>query len=85
MLLDIILYVVILATAYPAGLLLFKLCDDESSKDARYILATVHFLIITAIFIVVINFRISNLLSLIYLIFVLSVMLIKGYLSKSKY
>jgi hypothetical protein len=85
MLLDTILYLVILVTAYPAGLFLAWLSDNEVVKDAKYIIATIHFLVIASIFLVVINFRISNLMGLIYLVLVLAVMVIKGYLSKSKY
>lgn len=80
MIIEVILYLAILATAYPAGIFLTRLCDDECAKDRRYLLVTIHFLIISTIILVVVNFRITNLMVMIYMILVFSIMAVKGYL-----
>lgn len=82
---EVVLYLAVLATAYPVGLLLAWLCDDELEKDRKYMLITIEFIIVFAIILVVVNFKLSNLMSLIYLVIVFAVMTLKGYLSERKY
>ena len=72
---DIIFYIVILATAVPVGMLLAWLCKDELRKDRKYFIILAYFFTVVLLAIALIYFRISFILTLIYAILILLILI----------
>jgi hypothetical protein len=73
-----ILDIILLLTAWPVGLVMAKLCDDELIPYKNYIRYMVYFLVIVDILIFFFYFKVSLIFSISYLIFVFLVMLFEG-------
>jgi len=71
---EVIVYLIILATALPACWLLAWLCDDEIIKDRKYFIFFGYFIIIVAILLMLFNFNIPMLFSMAYLLIVLAIL-----------
>src|SRR3989344_2604076 len=72
---DIIFYIVILATTVPVGMLLAWLCKDELRKDRKYFIILAYFFTVVLLAIALIYFRISFILTLIYAILILLILI----------
>jgi sugar phosphate permease len=75
---EVLIYLVILATAVPVGYLLANLCSDELQKDRKYLLRISEILLILAFMALVLSLPASITLASIYLVFVFSILIIKG-------
>jgi len=84
MLIEVIIYIILLATALPVGAYLAKLCDDELVKDRRYFrLMSYTFLILALIFLIFYD-NSSIILSLIYMVLLFEVMIYQSRKIKDK-
>ena len=81
---EVILYILIMATSVPAGLLLAWLCDDEIVAYRKYILMTVYSAIILEVLMYVTYFNLVMMLSLLYMILALLTVLVKSRIISKK-
>ena len=85
MIIEAVIYLLILLTVIPFGLVLAKLCEDELIKDRRYFMILSKFLLITSVAGLIFYRGTSIILAPIYMVLVLLVMIKKSdYLIKSK-
>jgi hypothetical protein len=78
MVIEIVLYLLLLATSLPVGLFLAWLCDDELIKDRKYFSLFSYFLLLITILLFFFYFKISLILALVYLIFILGILIRRG-------
>jgi hypothetical protein len=78
MIIEVILYMVILATAWPCGIYLAHLCDDELVKDKIYFRLISYFLLVISIVFLIFYDKTGIVLSLVYMVFLLEVMIYKS-------
>jgi hypothetical protein len=79
---EVIFYLLILATAFPIGLLLARLCEDELVKDKKYFFMMSCLLILISIIFLLYSMNFSMIFSSIYMIFIFSILLYKGKASR---
>jgi len=77
MIIEAVIYVIILLTAIPCGIVLAKLCSDELVKDRKYFKSLSIFLLIVSILGLFFYPKSSIILAPIYMVLVLAVMLYK--------
>lgn len=78
MAIEIILYILIVATSVPAGLLLAWLCDDELKKGKRYFRVMIYLLLLAMFGLLLFYRNISAILAVFYMILVFWIMILKG-------
>jgi len=76
MITEVILYFIILATAWPVGVILAKICSDELMPDRRYFILMTFVMGLSFISLLIFFRKVSILLSLIYMIILLGVMIL---------
>jgi len=84
MAIELFLYILVLATSVPAGLLLARLCEDEIVVYRKYILATMYSAVILAVLLYVAYFNWTMMLGLVYIIFVFLAVIIKSHITDKK-
>jgi hypothetical protein len=75
---QIILYLVVLATALPVGLFLAWLCEDELVNDRKYFLLFSYFLLIVSIILFFFYFKLGIILAILYTIIILWILIRRG-------
>lgn len=78
MIIEVILYCLIILTAYPVGLGLSKLCDDELKSDKKYFFRICVFLLFVAFLSVVLYYNFVFILSCFYMILVISILIYRS-------
>lgn len=78
MIIGAILYCLIVLTAYPLGIGLSKLCDDELKGDKKYFFRMCLVLIFAALLSVIFYYNLTFILSCFYMVIVISVLIYKG-------
>ena len=81
---TLILNLIVLATAFPVGWFLAWLCSDEIVPYRRYMLVTLYLLIIVGFMFAVFFFRMSILLSFVYMVIVMFMLLRKPKIKKRR-
>jgi len=75
---EVLLYILVLATAYPIGLLLAWLCQDELKGCKRYFMAMIYLLLLFIIGFLLFYRNISAILAMFYMIVVFWVMVLRA-------
>lgn len=78
MLIEVIIYIILLATALPVGVYLSNLCDDELVKDRRYFRFMSYALLIMALIFLIFYNNSSIIFTLIYMVLLFEVMIYKS-------
>jgi len=76
--LEAIIYILVLVTAYPVGILLAWLCDDELKYCKKYFIAMIYLLLLIIISFLLFYRNISAILAMVYMIVVFYVMVLRG-------
>jgi MFS-type transporter involved in bile tolerance (Atg22 family) len=85
MIIEVILYLVILGTSFPTGLLLAKLCEDELVKDRKYFIIMVYIIGLVLLGLIWAYPRISFILALVYMLLVMAIIISKSGKSSKKH
>ena len=84
MVIEIILYILVLITSVPVGLLLAWLCEDEIVVFRKYIIITIYVIILFVVISALVSFNLPVVLSLVYTFFALLIMILKSYRIKKR-
>ena len=75
---EVLVYILVLGTAYPVGLLLAWLCQDELKGCKRYFMAMIYLLLLVIIGFLLFYRNISAILAMFYMIVVFWVMVLRA-------
>jgi uncharacterized protein YybS (DUF2232 family) len=75
---SVVLYVILVASILPVGLLLAWLCQDELIKDKKYFFAMIYVSLAAMIIVYIFYFNASVIFALAYFIFILLILIRKG-------